>query len=499
MVIHSNLLYNLIYRIVSIFISQLSPKNGGGLMDYKKIIELMINHLEEGVIVVDSNLNIVYFNEPSINITGFNPKEAVGKNIFHVFPNINRNSSTFCKVINSKKPIINHVQNYINCKEKNVSIVSSTIPILREGKIEGAIEIFKDFTNVKELSEKILMLQSTLHGKGTSENKFLPNGSQYRLVDIIGNSIPMIELKRKAQKVANSDSPVFVYGETGTGKELIVQSLHNLSNRRDKPFIAQNCGALPETLLESILFGTVQGSFTGAKDKQGLFELADGGTLFLDELNSMNLELQSKLLRVIEDGVIRRVGSTKTKVVDVRIIAASNIEPKKLVEQKTLREDLYYRLNVLYFQIPPLRERKEDIPMLVEHFINTCNNKMNKCIKGIDSEVKEYFFAHDWPGNVRELQNIIESIMNFSEGEYVTLEELQIHTNPCYNNSKARSVEISTPKITKGTGLKEAVEDYEKNLIKSALEESGQNCAKAARALKIPKQTLHGKIKKYEI
>lgn len=465
-------------------------------MDYKKIIELMISHLEEGVIVVDSNLSIVYFNEPSINITGFSPREAVGKNIFQVFPNINKDNSTFYKVINSKKPIINHVQNYINCKGKNVSIVTSTIPIIKGDKIEGAIEIFKDLTHVKELSEKILMLHSTLHGKGTGENKFLPNGSQYRLVDIIGNSTPIAELKKKVQKVANSDSPVFVFGETGTGKELIVQSLHNLSSRRNRPFIAQNCGALPENLLESILFGTVQGSFTGAKDKQGLFELADGGTLFLDELNSMNLELQSKLLRVIEDGVIRRVGSIKTKVVDVRIVAASNIEPRKLVEQKTLREDLYYRLNVIYFRIPPLRERKEDIPMLVEHFINTCNSKMNKSIKGVDKEVNEYFFNHDWPGNVRELQNIIESTMNFAEGKYITLEDLQLQTTSCAKDAKVKLTESSLPK---GTSLKDAVDEYEKHLIKAALEESGQNCAKAARALKIPKQTLHGKLKRYEL
>jgi len=465
-------------------------------MDYKKIIELVLSHLEEGVIIVDSNLNIVYFNESSKNITGFSPKEAIGKNIFYVFPNLNKDNSTFYKVINTKKPIINHVQNYINCKGKNVSIVTSTIPILKEGKIEGAIEIFKDFTHVKELSEKVVMLQSTLHGKGTCENKFLPNGSQYRLTDIIGNSAPIVELKRKIQKVANSDSPVFVYGETGTGKELIVQSLHNLSSRREKPFVAQNCGALPENLLESILFGTVQGSFTGAKDKQGLFELADGGTLFLDELNSMNLELQSKLLRVIEDGVIRRVGSTKTKLVNVRIIAASNIEPKRLLEQKILREDLYYRLNVIYFRIPPLRERKEDIPLLVEHFINNCNKKMNKSVKGIDKKVEAYFLNYDWPGNVRELQNIIESTMNFVEGEYITLDDLQIPNNLCISDVTMSPAE---PSIPKGMSLKDAVEEYEKNLIKLALEESGQNCAKAARILKIPKQTLHGKIKKYKL
>ena len=454
----------------------------------------MIDHLEEGVIVVDSNLSIVYFNEPSTNITGFNPEEAIGKDIFKVFPNINKENSTFWKVVNTGDPIIDHVQNYINYKGKSVSIVTSTIPIMKGEKIEGAIEIFKDLTHVMELSEKILMLQSTLYGKETGENKFLPNGTQYTFSDILGNSPLMLQLKKKAQKVANSDSAVFIFGETGTGKELVVQGLHNLSNRRDKPFIAQNCGALPENLLESILFGTVQGSFTGARDKQGLFELADGGTLFLDELNSMDLNLQSKLLRVIEDGMIRRVGSTKTKVVDVRIIAASNIEPRKLVEEGKLREDLYYRLNVIYFNIPPLRERKEDIPLLVDHFIKTCNMKMNKSVKGVDKEVMEYFMNNDWPGNVRELQNVIESVMNFADQEYITLEDLQICNHPCVKS--VRGVP-TTPEIPRDISLKDAVEEYEKHLIKIALEEADNNCAQAARALKMPKQTLHGKVKKY--
>lgn len=466
----------------------------GVLVDYKKILELMISHLEEGVIVVDSNLSIIYFNEPSINITGFNSKDAIGKSIFQVFPNLNKDNSTFYKVIKSSTPILNHVQNYVNCKGKNVSIVTSTLPIIREGKVEGAIEIFKDFTNVKELAENIIMLQSTLHGKNTDKNKFLPNGSRYRIEDIIGNSSQILELKKKILKIANSNSPVFVYGETGTGKELIVQSIHNLSSRKDKPFIAQNCGALPETLLESILFGTVQGSFTGAKDKPGLFELADGGTLFLDELNSMNLELQSKLLRVLEDGRIRRVGSTKTKYVDVRIIAATNVEPKKLVQDKIIRKDLYYRLNVIYIRIPSLRERKEDIPLLVEHFINICNKKLNKSIKGIDKNVMKYFLNYNWAGNVRELQNIIESAMNFAEGDYLSLGDIEMP-----NIYSVNDIAITPIKNTSlsGKSLKEAVEEYEKELIKAALEENDENCSKAAKALKVPKQTLHGKIKRY--
>ncbi len=468
-------------------------------MNYKGILEHMIKHLDEGIIVVDSELNILYFNEPSTNITGFDSKNAIGKNIFEVFPNISKSNSTFWNVMDTGIPIIEYVQTYINCRGRNVTIVTSTIPIINEeGKIEGAIEIFKDVTQVMELSEKVLRLQETLYKKGSEEDKFLSNGTQYVLSDMIGESFPMKELKSKICKVASSNSPVFVFGETGTGKELVVQSIHNLSHRRDKPFIAQNCGALPENLLESILFGTVQGGFTGAKDKQGLFELANGGTLFLDEINSMSLGLQAKLLRVIEDGVVRRVGDTNTKVVDVRIIAATNVEPKKLVEEGKLREDLYYRLNVIYFRVPPLRERREDIPILADHFIKSCNKKMNTNVKGLDKEVADYFYNNDWPGNVRELQNTIESAMNFVEGEYITMEDLENYNfSNNMNNLKQDFKDSIIEEIGDKLSLKEAVEEYEKRLIKIALKEADNNCAKAARALKVPKQTLHGKIKRY--
>lgn len=465
-------------------------------MDYKNIIDLMINNLEEGIIVVDSDLKIRYFNESSKNITGFNSKEAMGKSILQVFPNIKREDSTFYKVINTKRPIIEHVQNYINYVGKSVSIVTSTIPIISNGRIQGAIEIFKDLSKVVELSEKILMLQSTLYSKDMRGSRFLQNGTQYNISDIIGQSNTINQLKSKIQKIANSNSPVFVFGETGTGKELVVQGIHNLSHRRSKPFIAQNCGALPENLLESIIFGTVQGSFTGAKDNPGLFELADGGTLFLDELNSMQLGLQSKLLRVIEDGIIRRIGSTKTILVDVRLIVASNEEPKRLLKENKIREDLYYRLNVLNLNIPPLRDRKEDISILVDHFIRICNDKMNKTIKSIDSQVMEYFLNYDWPGNVRELQNTIESAMNFAEDDYIKMEDFQ-----SYNDRYIKNVEIEDfeNNMQREIDLKMMVEEYEKNIIKLAIDEANNNYAQAARNLKIPKQTLYSKLKRYKI
>lgn len=455
----------------------------------------MLTYLEEAIIVIDKNYKIIDFNQPSTDITGFVAEDAIGKTIFEVFPNINKTSSTFYRVLNTGEPIVEHVQDYKNYIGKSVSILTTTIPIIENGKIQGAIEIFKDLTHVKELSEKILTLQTTLYSK-SGVNKFLPNGTQFKLTDIVGSSESMQKLKKKAYKVANSNSPVFVFGETGTGKELLIQGLHNISNRKNKPFIAQNCGALPENLLESILFGTVQGSFTGAKDKEGLFELADGGTLFLDELNSMNLNLQSKLLRVLQDGMIRRVGSVKTKQVDVRIIVATNVDPKVLLDEQKLREDLYYRLNVIYFQIPTLRDKKEDIPELINHFINISNLKMNKNITGVDSEVLSYFKKYNWPGNIRELENTIESAMNFADGDLLSIDDIQTQSMP---SMRIEVVAVSQPVIPKGKSLKDAVEEYEKYLIKVAIEEAGQNCAKAARDLKIPKQTLHGKIKRYEL
>jgi len=465
-------------------------------MDQNNVRNLIMEWLEEGIIVLDKDFTITYYKPASTDITGFDPDEAIGRNLFDVFPHLDSSTSTFYKVITTGKPVINEVQNYINYKGKSVSIITTTVPVYEDGELAGAFEIFKDLTNVRELSEKILMLQNELYSKKSGKKDKISNGTQYTIDDIVGESRTMTELKDRIRKIGNSSSPVFIYGETGTGKELIVQSIHNLSSRRDKPFIAQNCAALPENLLESILFGTAQGSFTGAKDRPGLFELADGGTLFLDEINSMNLELQSKLLRVIQDGVIRRIGSSVTKEVNVRIIAATNMNPDIMLEHNLMRRDLFYRLNVVYIHVPPLRERKEDIPLLTNHFINVLNRKMDKNIKGVTEEVQQRFFDNEWPGNVRELENTIESAMNFADGDYITLEDVQNYNilgrSPSYTVQTIRG-------IPKDLGLKSALAEYEKSLIISAIEEAGGNCAKAARTLKIPKQTLHGKLKRLGI
>jgi arginine utilization regulatory protein len=467
------------------------------IVDYKFLLESILEHLDEGILVVDKNANVTFYNEPATNIAGISQDKAIGKNILEIFPDLTPETSTFYRVLKNTQPIIDYVQTYTNYQGTKVSTLTSTIPLIKRGEIIGALEIYRDLTPVKELSEKVLNLQAELFGKRCNRKSYSENRGLYSFDDIIGKSTAIVELKNRAQKIADSDSPVLVYGETGTGKELLVQAIHNASKtRRNKPFIAQNCAALPNTLLDSILFGTTAGSFTGAKDKPGLFELADGGTLFLDEVNSMDMELQGKLLRVIQDGIIRRVGGSRTIAVDVRIIASTNEPPAKMVERQ-MRRDLYYRLNVISLNIPALRERREDIPLLTKFFIEKYNGKINKQISKITPEVLDVFHAYRWPGNIRELKYAIESTMNFIDGSIMGVNDLPSHI---INSTKSA---VSKPQEVDDniniSSLVESLNQYEKKLIQRAIQQANGNGAKAARMLKIPRQTLHNKIKKYNI
>ena len=467
-------------------------------MDYKRLLELILKNLDEGIIVTDVNADITFYKEPATNITGIEAMEAVGKNILEVFPDLTRDNSTFYNAIKSKRPIIENIQHYTNYQGKGVSVVSSTIPIIESDELVGCFEIFKDLTQVMDLSAKIVRLQEQLYRKSNNKKSDEDHGeAQYTFENIIGKSTSILNLKNKARRIADSSSPLLIYGETGTGKELFTQAIHNASNRKNKAFIAQNCAALPFNLLESILFGTSSGSFTGAKDNPGLFELADGGTLFLDEINSLDIDLQAKLLRVLQDGMIRRVGANKTKKVDVRIIASANDDPLNLVQRKLLREDLYYRLNVLSLEIPPLRNRKEDISILVDYYIDKYNRLLGTSILGISQEVKAVFEGYHWPGNVRELEHVIESAMNFTFGNRILLEDIQ------YNFRKSIDKKATTDQREEidafNLDLKQALDSYELQLIKKAIIAADGNCSKAAILLKVPKQTLHNKIKKHQI
>jgi len=397
------------------------------------------------------------------------------------------------KSMRTLSSILNQEQNFINYKGGEISTVNSSIPIKSDNKIVGAIEVSKNITKVKELSEKIVDLQSELYKPKKNKQKKINkgNGTSFTFVDIIGQSKDMLRLKTLAFKASQTDSPILIGGSTGTGKELFVHSIHNASERKSNPFIAQNCAALPANLLESILFGSVQGSFTGAKDRPGLFELADGGTLFLDEINSMPLELQAKLLRVLQDNKIRRVGGSKTIDVDVRIIAAYNSELKNILEKRELRKDLFYRLNVISMIVPDLKKRKEDIPILLDHFIEKYNSKNKKFIKKVSQEVMDIFMNYDWPGNVRELEHVIEGITSIYEIDIIREEHLPYHFAEVKNVVKSLSKNIEP--------LNAALQKKEKEIITSALKATVGNVSKAADLIEIPRQTLQYKIKKYDL
>lgn len=456
----------------------------------ENILEIL-DYIEEGIHIIDKSGKIVYYNVFAQNIDGIDREQVIGRHLLEIYPSLTEESSTLLTVIRTGESIHKKEQTFLNYKGEKITTINSSIPIKSRGKIMGALEISKDITNVREMSEKIVDLQNQLYkdkrNKSSSKNS---ENAKYTFNDIIGQNKEIIRLKSLALRAAEGDASVLIYGDTGTGKELFVHSIHNSSRRKNNPFITQNCAALPAALLEGILFGTTKGGFTGAEDRPGLFELANGGTLFLDEINSMPLELQSKLLRVLQDGNIRRVGGTSTINLDLRIIAATNVPPEEAIEKKQLRRDLYYRLNVVSFEIPTLEDRKDDIPILTDHFIKKFNKELNKNVKGISNRVLNLFYNYKWEGNVRELEHLIEGVMNIYDVEIIDLEHIppKIKGNVIIDNEKKMDL-----------SLKNVLEETERNLIQEALKQADNNITHAAELLKIPRQTLQYRISKLKI
>lgn len=460
-------------------------------------IKLLLEHVSDGIQIVDNKGNLVYCNRNSALLDDINIQESISKHITEIYPSLKEEESTLLKVLATKEPILNREQTYRTYKGKNIATINSTLPIIHHQKIEGAVEISRNITSYKELTEKVIDLQTRVHNTEESERRHSFSAKGYKFTDIITTHAEFNRVKTIAMKAANTEIPVLIYGDTGTGKELLTQAIHNASRRSLKPFIAQNCAALPGSLLEGILFGTVKGGFTGAVDRPGLFELADSGTLFLDEINSMPMELQAKLLRVLQDGKIRRIGDTKERQVDVRILAATNIEPNHAIEQGLIRRDLYYRLNTVTLWIPKLADRKEDIQLLTQYFIRKYNGLLYRSIKSVSDEVMKLFLAYPWEGNVRELEHVIEGAVNFVDTDIIQISDLPY-------NLKAFNDQINEPKTITceadaSEGLVLALEKAEAHIVRTALEECGGNIAKTARRLQIPRQTLQYKLKKYEI
>lgn len=461
-------------------------------------VKIMLEYISDGVQIVDGMGNLIYCNRNSALLDDINIEESIGKHITEIYPSLKEEESTLIKVLATQLPILNREQTYLTYKGKSIATINSTLPIINDGVVAGAIEISRDITTYKELSEKVIDLQTKVTGKVVDESNSehrLKYG--YHFEDIITSHAEFNRVKAIAMKAAITDIAVLIYGETGTGKELLTQAIHNSSKRKNKPFIAQNCAALPGSLLEGILFGTVKGGFTGAVDRPGLFELADTGTLFLDEINSMPQELQAKLLRVLQDGKIRRIGDTKERHVNVRIVAATNIEPNLAIELGLIRRDLYYRLNTVTLWIPKLSDRKEDIPLLTRYFIKKYNGLLYRGIKGTTNEVMNLFLNYPWEGNVRELEHVIEGAVNFVDGDLIRIEDLPYNLKGYYEKNNAAITESA--KLDLNEGLTMSLYKAEIELIRRAMLQSEGNIALASRLLKIPRQTLQYKIKKYKI
>jgi len=378
---------------------------------------------------------------------------------------------------------------------------ATTIVMSAYGSIDTAVEAMKqgaaDYISKPFKPDEILLkvAQTEERNRLRQENLRLRNEvlEEFSFENMVAKSKPMKEIFETIQKIAGYKTTTLITGESGTGKELIARAIHYNGIRKNAPIVAVNCGGLPENLLESELFGYVKGAFTDAvKDKAGLFQEANGGTLFLDEIGDLPLPLQVKLLRVLQDEIVRPLGSTDNIKVDVRIVAATAADLNDKIRQGTFRDDLFYRINVLHIEVPPLRERKEDIPMLVEHFVRKFNKRLNKGLKGFSSEALQALLRYHWPGNVRELENLIERTMVLTEHEEIPLKDLP---EELYEQPTTRA---SLWPCT-GLSIKANTIALEKDLIEKALKETNRNRTKAARHLEISYPTLLAKMKAYGI
>ncbi len=364
-------------------------------------------------------------------------------------------------------------------------LIVNAITIIHAGRTKGAILIIQDAAEIdaaKQYNKDEANLQIIMD---RSDELLKLNGTKYTIDSIIGKSTVVAEIKRQIMQVAPSSSTVLISGESGTGKELVAQSIHNASNRYKRPFIKVNCAAIPAEIAEAELFGYEGGAFTGAlrHGKPGKFELADGSTIFLDEIGDMPLSLQSKLLRVIQEKEVERIGGIKTKKVDVRILAATNRNLYKLVKEGKFRNDLYYRLNVLVITAPPLREHVEDIPDLLDYFINTFSKESGKQINGVTDEVMKFLTSYNWPGNIRELENMLERSVIYSNNNIIQLNALGIDAQDLINKNDDIGYGLALSKVTKDT-------------IEKALEITGGNKSKAAKLLGISRAALYDKLKR---
>lgn len=437
--------------------------------------EIILNSIADGVFTVDLNWKITSFNRAAEKTTGIKKEEAIGRHCWEVFrASICEQHCSLRETMETGQPIVNHSIYIVDAEGERIPVSISTALLKdKKGEIIGGAETFRDLSLVEELRKEL--------------------AGHHTFQDIISKNKEMQRLFVMLEQVSESDATVILLGESGTGKELFAKAIHSLSPRKNNPFITVNCGSLPDTLLESELFGYKAGAFTDAKkDKPGRLALAQGGTLFLDEIGDISPALQVRLLRVLQDRSYEPLGSTKSETADVRIVTATNRDIEGLVKEGKFRGDLYYRINVVRLALPPLRERKEDIPLLIDHFIRKFNRLNNKEIKGLSPDILNILMTHDYPGNIRELENIIEYTIVVCKNSLIGPEHL-----PDYLQEKANLTNYKPSSNQRDTGY--SLDDMERSLIYETLKRNDWNRTQTAAQLNIHPSTLWRKMKRLKI
>lgn len=452
----------------------------------ENLLTQVLDTMKDGFVAIDRDSRIFYVNQAYGQILNINISKILGRYLSVIEP-----EATLLNVLKTRKS--QHVDNQF-IKSIGTYVDINTHPLMDGDDMVGAYSIFTDVTDVNELHKEVKRISAVAeeYGKQVKAEKFLAKNK------IIGESKLYVDCVNKALKVANTDMMVLLRGENGTGKEIIANIIKSHCARKNKPFITVNCSAIPESLIESELFGYEEGSFSGASKggKMGKFQLADGGTLFLDEIGDMPYQMQAKLLRVLQEGEIEKVGRQNNIPIDVRVIAATNKPLEQMVKEGSFREDLYYRLNVVSIHIPALRERGNDVLLLTDYFLEKYCKKYERCLK-IDRAVYQAFLAHDWPGNVRELQNTIESAVVLCDGDLITIEDLPENMNA--KNIQAAGIKLPDSKkyvMQLGT-LKEELESFEKNVILQAISYYDGDKHKAMEVLGLPRRTFYRKLAKF--
>lgn len=452
------------------------------LKQVQSLLAAIIDSTEDAISVVDAQGNGLLINRAYTRITGLTEADVIGK---PATVDIAEGESMHMRVLKERQPVRN-VPMKVGPMRREV--VVNVAPVIVDGELKGSVGVIHDVSEIRRLTEELEKMRKLVNRMA----------AKYTFDEIVARSPLMRAAVDQARRVAETPVTVLLRGESGTGKELFAHAIHNSSPRHSGPFVRVNCAALPESLLESELFGYADGAFTGARrgGRRGLFEEADGGTLFLDEVGVMNLNLQATLLRVLQEKEITRVGESKPVPVDVRVIGATNVSLEQAVADGRFREDLYYRLNVIPIFIPPLRQRKEDIPDLVAHLLRKLNAEYGRSVRGVDDEAMEYFLSYNWPGNVRELENVLGRAMINMRYQEETMKREHL---PALGNEDPPSRPEGRSLRAGSFTLKAVRETSEREAIVSALEKCSYSKVRAASALGISVRTLYNKMDYYGI